>query len=352
MTPIPTRSFRYADAGVDRARATQAKQRVARLARQTFTRGVLADIGGFGALFELERRRWRQPVFVSSVDGVGTKLKVAALAGDYRGVAADLVHHCVNDIAVMGATPLFFLDYIASSRLEPTALEQIFAGLARACRALGVALIGGETAEMPGVYAPGEHDLVGFILGVVEGKQILDGQRVEPGHRLLGVASTGLHTNGYSLARKLFFDVAGLTVDSYLPELHNKLGAELLKPHWCYYPLMQPLVEPGWLSAAAHITGGGLTENIPRVLPRGCAAEIHLDRWPVPPLFRILERLGNLPADEMLRTFNMGIGMVLVVPPRHIAKVEAHLRKRRATYFPIGEVVRGGRQVRYRGRWQ
>lgn len=349
MPPVP---IRYADAGVDRSRSAEAKQRVARLARQTFTRGVLADIGGFGALFELERRRWRRPVFVASVDGVGTKLKVAALAGEYRGVAADLVHHCVNDIAVMGATPLFFLDYIASSRLEPPVLEQVFAGLARACRALGVALIGGETAEMPGVYSLGEHDLVGFILGVVERTKILDGRRVEEGHHLVGVASTGLHTNGYSLARKLLFEVAGLTVDSFLPELHKKLGSELLKPHWCYYPLMKPLLERDWLSAAAHITGGGLTENIPRVLPPGCAAEIHLDRWPVPPLFRILERLGSLPPDEMLRTFNMGIGMVLIVPPRHLAKVEAHLRRQRAACFPIGEVVRGRRQVRYRGRWQ
>lgn len=344
-------TIRYADAGVDRGRAEQAKRRIARLARRTFTRGVLADIGAFGALFELDLRRNRRPVLVTSVDGVGTKLKVAALAGVHDGVAADLVHHCVNDIAVLGATPLFFLDYVAAGRLEPALLEQVFTGLSRACRALGVALIGGETAEMPDLYARGDYDLVGFILGAVDRKNILDGSRVCPGDRLLGLASTGLHTNGYSLARKLFFEVAGLTVDSYVPELKNKLGAELLKPHWCYYPLMKPLLERGWLAAAAHITGGGLTENVPRVLPAGCAAEIHLDHWPVPPLFRLLERLGHLPPDEMLRTFNMGIGMVLVVPSRQLKNVERHLRRRRARYHVIGEVVRGRPPVRYRGDW-
>ena len=344
-------TIRYADAGVDRGRAEQAKQRIARLARRTFTRGVLAEIGSFGALYALERGRWRQPVLVTSVDGVGTKLKVAAQAGAHEVVGADIVHHCVNDIAVQGAAPLFFLDYVASSRLEPGVLEQVFTGMTRACRALGVALIGGETAEMPGLYAPGDYDLVGFILGAVERRRILDGRRVRPGDRLLGLASTGLHTNGYSLARKLLFEVASLSLESRVADLEGTVGEELLQPHWCYYPLMKPLLDKEWLSAAAHITGGGLTENLPRVLPAGCGAEIRMGRWPVPPFFRLLERLGRLPPDEMLRTFNMGIGMVLVVSPRHLAKVEKHLRQRRAAFWEIGEVVRGLRAVRYRGSW-
>lgn len=348
MTSAP---IRYADAGVDRHRAEQARRHVARLARRTFTRGVLADIGSFGALYQLDLRRWRQPVLVTSVDGVGTKLKVASLVGTHATVAADLVQHCVNDIAVLGATPLFFLDYIAAGRLQSDLLAQVFTGLSRACRALRVALIGGETAEMPDLYAPGDYDLVGFILGVVERKKILDASRVRPGDCLIGLASAGLHTNGYTLARKLLFEVAGLTVDSQVPELENTLGAELLRPHWCYYSLMKPLLERGWLSAAAHITGGGLTENLPRVLPAGCAAEIHLDRWPLPPLFRLLQRLGNLPPDEMLRTFNVGIGMVLVVPRRYLIRVERYLRRHRARYYLLGEVGRGRRQVLYRGSW-
>jgi phosphoribosylformylglycinamidine cyclo-ligase len=350
--PMTSSAIRYADAGVDLDRARQVKRRIARLARGTFTRGVLAEIGNFGALYQLERKRWRRPVLVSSVDGVGTKLKVAAMMGRHDTVAADLVHHCVNDIAVQGATPLFFLDYIAANRLDPPVLEQVVSGLSRACRALKVALIGGETAQLPDVYAPGDYDLVGFILGVVEWKNILDGRRVRPGHLLIGLPSAGLHTNGYTLARKLLFEVAGWDVNSYRPELRCRLGDELLKPHWCYYPALEPLLAHGWLGAAAHITGGGLTENLPRVLPRRCGAEIHLDRWPLPPLFRLLQRLGNLPPGEMLRTFNMGIGMVLIVPPRHRAAVERSLRRRRQPFFHIGQVVRGRPQVHYRGSWQ
>src|SRR3972149_2009951 len=252
-------TIRYADAGVARGRAEQAKQRIARLARRTFTRGVLAEIGGFGPLPALARGRWPQPVLVTSVDGVGTKLKVAAQAGAHEVVGADIVHHCVNDIAVQGAAPLFFLDYIARSRLDPHVLERVSPGMPRACRALGVALIGGETAEMPGLYAPGDYDLVGFILGAVERDRILDGRRVRPGDRLLGLASTRLHTHGYSLARKLLFEVASFSLESRVADLEGTVGEELLQPHWCYYPLMKPLLDKEWLSAAAHITGGGLT---------------------------------------------------------------------------------------------
>ncbi len=346
------RAIRYADAGVDRQRADTAKRRIARLARSTFTRGVLSEIGRFAALFELDTRRWRRPVLLTSVDGVGTKLKVAMLAGKHEGVGEDLVHHCVNDIAVHGATPLAFLDYIGASRLDPRVLEQVFRGLSRACRRLGVALIGGETAELPGVYAGSEYELVGFILGVAERAQILDGRRVRPGDVLIGLPSSGLHTNGYSLARKLLFEVGGYNVNSHVPELRSKLGPALLTVHRCYYPMMKPLLEKGWITAAAHITGGGLTENIPRVLPRNCAVEVRLDAWPMPPLFRLMQRLGSLAAHEMLRTFNMGVGMVLMVPQRHLAHVEQFLKRRRQRHFTLGEVVRGAPSVRYRGTWQ
>ncbi|HXE75272.1 MAG TPA: phosphoribosylformylglycinamidine cyclo-ligase [Candidatus Xenobia bacterium] len=349
---MPPTAIRYADAGVDRDRAESAKRRVAAQARSTFTRGVLSEIGRFAALFELDVRRWRRPVLLTSVDGVGTKLKVAAMAGRHAGVGEDLVHHCVNDIAVHGAAPLAFLDYIGASRLDPKVLEQVFRGMSRACRRLGIALIGGETAELPGLYAGREYDLVGFILGVADRNRILDGRRVRPGDLVLGLPSSGLHTNGYSLARKLLFEVGGYSVDSYVPELKSKLGAELLKIHRCYYPLMKPLLDNGWLTAAAHITGGGLSENIPRVLPRHCAVEIRLDSWSLPPLFRLLERLGNLPADEMLRTFNLGIGMVLMVSPRRLGQVERFLKQRRERFFVLGEVVRGRPSVRYEGSWQ
>ena len=349
---MPPRTIDYADAGVDRDRAEAAKRHIAALARITFTPGVLSEIGRFAALFELDTRRWRRPVLFTSVDGVGTKLKVAAMAGRHEGVGEDLVHHCVNDIAVHGAAPLAFLDYVGASRLDPEVLEQVFRGMSRACRRLGIALVGGETAELPGLYAGHEYDLVGFILGVADRSRILDGRNVRPGDLVLGLPSSGLHTNGYSLARKLLFEVGGFSIDSYVPELKNKLGSELLKVHRCYYPVMKPLLEKGWLTAAAHITGGGLTENIPRVLPRNCAVEIRLDTLPLPLLFRLLEQLGNLPREEMLRTFNVGIGMVLMVPPRHFGKVERFLKRKRERFFVLGEVVRGRSSVRYRGSWR
>ncbi len=345
------RRVTYAAAGVDLARARRVKARIRALARRTFNRAVLADIGSFGALYALDRKRWREPVLVASVDGVGTKLKVAALMNRHDSVGADLVNHCINDIAVQGARPLFFLDYIGAGKLNPAVLAEVVGGLSRACRAAGVALIGGETAEMPGFYAPGEYDLVGCIVGVVERKRLLDGSRVRAGDILLGLASTGLHTNGYSLARKLFFEVAGLTPRSYVPELRNRLGEELLRVHRCYYPALRPLLARGWLSAAAHITGGGLTENIPRVLPRGLAAEIQLGSWRPLPVFRLLERLGRIPREEMLRTFNLGIGMVLVVPPRNLRRVEASLRWKRERFWHVGQIVRqrGAPRVIYRG---
>lgn len=344
---------RYADAGVSRARSEAVKRRIALLARSTFHPGVLAGIGGFGALYQLGRQ-WKNPVLVSSADGVGTKIKIAAAAGRNDVPGVDIVNHCVNDIAVQGATPLFFLDYFAAAKLDSKVLEQVIRGMSRACRANSVALIGGETAEMPGVYTPGDYDLVGFILGAVEKNKLLTGSRVRPGDRLIGLASTGLHTNGYSLARKLAFEVGKKKLGSYVPELKATVADAFLQTHRAYFPVVKPLLEKSWLSAMAHITGGGITENLPRVLPKNCAAEIALDSWRLPALFAWLRGLGRLPDDEMLRTFNCGIGMILVAPPRFETKVRNALRRSRMRHFEIGEVVslsrpRGGgrRRVRY-----
>ncbi len=337
----------YADAGVDIDRASRAKQRIKLLARRTFTRGVLSEIGGFGGLFALDWRRYRDPVLVSSVDGVGTKLKVAFAMAQHHTVGADLVNHCVNDIAVQGAAPLFFMDYLATGRLQPEVVEQVLSGVADACRQNGCALLGGETAEMPGFYPPGEYDLAGFIVGVVDRKRILTGKEVRVGDVILGLASNGLHTNGYSLARKLLFEVAGYTPQTFVSELQGKVGSELLRVHKCYWPALKPLVESGSVSALAHITGGGITDNLPRVLPKNTGAAVELGSWPVPPIFQHLQQLGHVPQDDMLRTFNMGVGMVLVVPPSKLKRVHTLLRRAREKSYTIGRIVRGERKVSY-----
>jgi len=341
--------MKYADAGVDIAAADAAKQRIAGLARRTFTRGVLGGIGSFGALFQLEKKRWREPVLVSSADGVGTKLKIAQAMGVHSTVGADLVNHCVNDILCQGAEPLFFLDYLALGRMDAALVEQLVDGMSRACRAAGCALIGGETAEMPGYYAPGEYDLAGFIVGVVEKKKLLTGAAVRAGDVLLALPSAGLHTNGYSLARKLVFEVAGLQPETYVAEVGNKIGAELLTPHRCYWPVLKKIVARGWVSAMAHITGGGIPGNLPRVLPRGTRAVVELGSWPVPPIFRYLAGLGKIERDELLRTFNLGVGMILVVPPKSLAKVEGELKRRREKSYRIGRVERGQTGVGFAG---
>ena len=341
-------TIRYEDAGVSRDRSAKVKRRIARLARRTFNSDVLAGIGGFGSLYRIGQR-WKDPVLVSSADGVGTKIKLAAAAGRNDVPGIDIVHHCVNDIAVQGATPLFFLDYIAAAEIDPAVIEHVFRGLSRACKKNGLALIGGETAEMPGVYTPGDYDLVGFIVGAVERGKLLDGSRVRPGDRLLGLASTGLHTNGYSLARKLAFEVARVKLNSYIPELKATVADAFLKPHRSYWSVLQPLLEKGAVSALAHITGGGITENLPRVLPRNCCAKIDLASWRLPAVFGWLRGLGQLPGAEMLRTFNCGIGMILVVSQANQSKVEAELRRQRMKFWEIGEIVRGRRGVRYAG---
>jgi phosphoribosylformylglycinamidine cyclo-ligase len=332
--------MKYADAGVNVAAADDAKQRIRHHASRTFTPAVLGGIGGFGALFALDIKKWKDPVLVSSADGVGTKLKIAMALGVHSTVGGDLVNHCVNDILVQGAEALFFLDYLAMGKLEPEVVEQLVDGMSRACRKAGCALIGGETAEMPGFYPPGEYDLAGFIVGVVERKRVLTGKTVRPGDALIALPASGLHTNGYSLARKLIFEVAKLKPETYVAEVGSKIGAELLKPHLCYAPALKNIVARGWVSALAHITGGGIPGNLPRVLPTGVKAQIDLDSWPVPPIFKYLAKVGEIDTDELLQSFNMGVGMILVVPPASVKSVEADLKKRREKFFRIGRIER------------
>ena len=348
MAHDPSKSaVTYADAGVDIDRANRTKKRIKYLAHKTFTRSVLSEIGGFGGLFAVDKQKWVDPVLVSSVDGVGTKLRIAFEMDVHHTIGADLVNHCVNDIAVQGATPLFFMDYLATGKLEPEIAEKVIEGLAEACKHNGCALIGGETAEMPGFYADGEYDLAGFIVGAVERERIVTGKTVEVGDVILGLASNGLHTNGYSLARKLLFEVGKYTLDSYVNELKGKVGNELLRTHKSYWPAIKRLVDGECVSAMAHITGGGITENLPRVLPRGVAAVIEMGSWQVPPIFEHLQQLGNVPQEEMLRTFNMGLGMLLVVPSKKFKKAQTVLERAGEKAFTVGRIVKGDRKVMY-----
>jgi phosphoribosylformylglycinamidine cyclo-ligase len=345
--------MRYSDAGVNITAADEAKRRIAAMAGRTFRRGVLAPIGGFGALFQLEKGRWREPVLVSSADGVGTKLKVAFATGIHSTVGADILNHCVNDILTQGAEPLFFLDYLAMGKMDGRVVEQVIEGMSRAAKQAGCSLIGGETAEMPDMYAPGEYDLAGFIVGAVEKTKQLDPRRARAGDALLALPSSGLHTNGYSLARKLIFGVAKLEPDTYVAEVGNKIGAELLKPHRAYWPLLKNTLARGWVSSMAHITGGGVTGNLPRALPKNVQAVIELGSWPVLPIFKYLAQLGSIEQDELLRTFNMGIGMILVVPAKHVSQVEAELKRRREKFYLVGRIeagMRGKQRVLYSGK--
>ena len=337
----------YADAGVDIDRGNRTKKRIKYLAHKTFTRGVLSEIGGFGGLFSIDREKYVDPVLVSSVDGVGTKLKIAFTMNVHSTVGADLVNHCVNDIAVQGATPLFFMDYLAAGKLEPEIAEKVVEGVSTACKHNGCALIGGETAEMPGFYADGEYDLAGFIVGVVERSKIITGETVAAGDVILGLPSNGLHTNGYSLARKLLFEVAAYTPETYVNEMKNKVGNELLRTHRSYWPIIRKLIAGECVAALAHVTGGGITENLPRVLPKGTAAVIEVGSWPVQPIFKHLQELGNVPQDEMLRTFNMGLGMLLVVPAKKFKKAQSVLERAGEKGYTIGRIVKGERKVMY-----
>jgi phosphoribosylformylglycinamidine cyclo-ligase len=339
-------SITYADAGVDIDRATRTKQRIKYLAHKTFTKGVLSEIGGYGGLYSINKK-YLDPVLVSSVDGVGTKLKVAFEMNVHHTVGADLVNHCVNDIVVQGAAPLFFMDYLATGKLEPEVAEKVVGGIAEACKHNSCALIGGETAEMPGFYPEGEYDLAGFIVGVVEREQIINGKKVEVGDIILGLSSNGLHTNGYSLARKLLFELARYSPETYVNEIRNKVGNELMRTHKSYWPALKKMLDADCIAAMAHITGGGITENLPRVLPRGMAAVIELGSWPTQPIFEHLQKLGNVPQDEMLRTFNMGLGMLLVIPSKKFKKAQTLLERAGEKPYTVGRIVKGDRKVLY-----
>lgn len=331
-------TIRYTDAGVSIDEADRAVKRIRAYARATFTPGVLTDIGSFGGGFRLGK--YREPVLVSSADGVGTKIKVAIMADRHDTIGEDLVNHCVNDIMVQGARPLFFLDYFAAGKLNALVTADVVKGVARGCKANGCALIGGETAEMPGLYALGDYDLAGFIVGVVEKKKMLTGKGVRTGDVLIGLPSNGLHTNGYSLARKILFDVAGYGVDSKIPELGGTVADELLKVYLSYNRAMTALMDKGYLKAAAHITGGGITDNLPRVLPKGLSAEIDTSSWQVPRLFTFLKELGKMPDDDWRRTLNCGIGMICVVSAKDRDAALAALKKIRQKAHVIGRTVK------------
>ena len=340
----------YAGAGVDITSGDRAKQRIKMLARKTFNKHVLSEIGGFGGLFSLDLEKFPRPVLVSSTDGVGTKLKVAFELGIHHTIGADLVNHCVNDIAVQGATPLFFLDYLATGKLreeDSDTVETVVRGLSEACRANGCVLIGGETAQMPGFYADGEYELAGTIVGCVNRPDVITGEHIEIGDVLIGLPSNGLHTNGYSLARKLLFEVAGYGPEQYVNELKDKTGAALMRTHRSYLGVIKKLTGAGIVRGMAHITGGGITENLPRILPRGTAAVVDLASWTVPPLFEHLQHLGNVEQDEMLRTFNMGIGLIVVIPAEQVKKAKAVLNRANERHCIIGRIVRGDRRVTY-----
>jgi phosphoribosylformylglycinamidine cyclo-ligase len=343
------KQIRYRDAGVDIDEADRAVDAIRKMARATFTRGVLTDIGSFGASYRLSG--FRKPVLVSSADGVGTKLKIAFLTGRHDTVGEDLVNHCVNDIAVQGALPLFFLDYFAVGKLEAGVAAAVVSGIARGCKRNGCALIGGETAEMPGLYTEEEYDLAGFIVGAAERSRILDGASIRAGDALLALPSTGLHTNGYSLARKLLFEVAGYGPRTPLPEVGATVADALLAVHRSYLKPIRALLAAGLLRGAAHITGGGITGNTPRMLPKGLAVAIDTGAWRIPPLFEVLRAIGDIPIDDYRRTFNLGVGMILAVPARGAGKAAAVLEKLGERPFRIGEVVarkRGRPRVEYR----
>jgi len=337
MKPVHRKA--YAQAGVDVDLGNAVKSGIHAMVKATHGPEVLGKIGGFGGLFRADFGKMKDPILVSSVDGVGTKLKVAFMTNCHDTVGQDLVNHCINDIAVLGAKPLFFLDYIAAGSLDPAVFKHLLSGFAKACKAGKCALVGGETAQMPGMYHRGEYDVAGTIVGVVDRPKMLDGSLVKPGDVIIGLPSDGLHTNGYSLARKVLFETMHLKTTSRLPELKRTLGEELLRVHRNYQPLMASL-PAGLLHGAAHITGGGLIDNLPRVLPKGTQANIRRSAWKVPPLFKIIEAGGRVDPVEMYQVFNMGIGMVLIVPKKREAEAK-RLTKGRT----IGEIVEGSQKV-------
>jgi phosphoribosylformylglycinamidine cyclo-ligase len=338
----------YAKAGVSIEAGDQLVRRIGPIARRTKVPGVLAGVGGFSALFDLQRRGYRRPVLVSSTDGVGTKLKVAFLTGVHNTVGIDLVAMSVNDILTQGAEPLFFLDYFACGKLDVKIAEAVVRGIATGCRQAGCALIGGETAEHPGDFPAGEYDLGGFVVGVLEKNKILRPEAIQPGDVLIGVPSSGLHSNGYSLARKVLLERAGWKVDRRIPELGRTVGDELLEPTRIYAKLSRRLFDEFPIKGAAHITGGGIVGNLPRVLPRGRRAVLERGSWPVPPIFSLIQKLGRISQDEMDRTFNNGLGLIIVVGRRYADGVQAAFKKMDEQSFIIGEIRQGARGARIR----
>ena len=343
--PGMTKPITYSDAGVDIDAATRATDRIKELARTTFNPRTLSDIGSFGGMFDGAFPDLAGPVLVASADGVGTKLKIAFATGVHNTVGADLVNHCVNDILVQGARPLFFLDYIATGKLSPDTVASVIEGIAAGCRDNGCVLLGGETAEMPGFYGEGEYDIAGFIVGVVDRKHIIDGKTITAGDAVLALPSVGLHTNGYSLARKLFFEVAGYEPQTLLPEVGMTAGEVLLQPHISYLKILEGLLKSGVIKGLAHITGGGLTDNIPRILPEGTAVEIKQGTWSVLPVFELMQGIGNVSQAEMYRTFNMGVGMVIMCAPENVDRIMGHVRQQGSQCYEIGKVVAGNREV-------
>ncbi|MGD9563509.1 MAG: phosphoribosylformylglycinamidine cyclo-ligase [Pyrinomonadaceae bacterium] len=336
-----TDSISYADAGVSIDNANRAVAKIREYARSTFNERTLTEIGSFGGMFSGAFPDMAEPILVASADGVGTKLKLAFETGIHNTVGADLVNHCVNDILVQGARPLFFLDYFATGKLEPDVTASVVEGMARACRENGCVLLGGETAEMPDFYPPGEYDLAGFIVGVVDKAKVIDGSSIEPGDVVLGIPSNGLQTNGYSLARKLFFEVGNYKVDTSVDELGTTVGEALLATHESFLPQIGPLLDTGMVKGLAHITGGGFLENIPRILPEGVSVEINRGTWPELPIFGLMQKLGNVTDQEMFRTFNMGIGMIVVCSADSSDMIRGQIPECRM----IGKVVNGNNDV-------
>ncbi len=333
---------KYAEAGVDIDKGNEFVNRIKPMVSATFRRGVLTDIGGFGGLFALGGFNYKDPVLVSSTDGVGTKLNVAKLCGRHDTIGIDLVAMCANDVVVSGARPLFFLDYFAVSELDLDVASDVVKGIAKGCEISGCSLIGGETAEMPGLYRKGDYDLAGFVVGIVEREKIIDGSDIKVGDKLIGLASSGLHSNGYSLVRKICFDDLGLRVDGHVPELGCLLGEELLKPTRIYVPAVKNIIKNFPVQGLIHVTGGGFFDNIPRIMPHGCGVRLEAGTWPVPPVFRFLKEKGGVSPEEMCRTFNCGIGMILVVRPEVVEDLSFQLAALDEQPYVIGEVVARG----------
>ena len=344
---LKPKSATHADTGVDVLSDNHVKERLTYLAQKTFNRNVLGESGGFGSLFRLDLQRWKNPIMVSAVNGVGAKLKVAFELGMHRTVGADLVNHCVNDIAVQGASPLFFMHYMAGGKLVPEVAESVVSGLADACKACGCVLIGGETAQIPGLQADGEYDLAGFIVGAVDRDKMVTGVGIKAGDVLVGLPSTGLHTNGYTMARKLLFEVAGYKPSQYVTAIKEKAGAALMKTHRSYLSVIQKLVNAGLTTGMAHIIAGGITDNLSRILPKNTGAQIEIGSWPVMPIFEHLRDLGQVSQEEMMRTFNMGLGVIVAIPADKFTRAKNLLDRAEEKFYVVGRVVKGERRVQY-----